>query len=229
MRKKAITGRIRRGRFVLLSLLLIVFFFLPWLRLRYETWSFLSSSMESRQAGNASGLQLAQGTMTTVSHHQTAFLACLRKGQYNEAIKPRPRFYAGLAIPLVLLMMSLLGLKGRLKTGRLGACMLILAIPGVVMMVQVTDVDYAQDFVAKLIQEEPAHRPWVSGSLPPRPRREIEEVIAEDYETRPTFIFWTSLVFYALIAFCGLLNLIISAVPAGHHLRRREKTLPPEP
>lgn len=225
MQRKAITGRIIRGRFVLLSLLLIVFFFLPWLRLTSDRQTWLRRTRGRTEDGKASGLQLARGTMTAVSYDDTMLgIGWSESERYNDEIKSRPAFYLGLAIPSLLLVIGMLGLKGWLKAGSLGLCMLILAAHGVFLMLLATDVEYAHDFIEKLRQEEPAVTPWVTGSLPPIQRHVKEKWITDaECETRPTFIFWASLVLYALVAFFGLLNLIISVVPAGHWLRRRRR------
>ena len=220
MQPKRTVARVSSGVLLATSLLLMVLYHLPWLELTRDHGGLAMTSVPA-EVGTATGLQLAAGTMTAKPEASRLLPSLVDSGMYDDEIKPRPTFYIGLIAPVFLLIIAVLGLKACFRGVLVGILTLILAIPGSILLLLATDVEYTEDFIADLRRREPAHEPWVTGSLPPVQRREKEKRITDEYKTWTSAHLWSSLVLYCLASLLGILNVICPvAKPVAQPCRR---------
>lgn len=212
MAPKGILSRIGSIVSLPLALCLLIFFFLPWLNL----------TCAGQKLGSASGLQLASGKMTEekVFDESDSGVGIVKtdegkKESLSDAIKARPWFFLCLVIPIALLLIGVMGLVGRLSPGGASGALIVLGVVGLIMMILASSVDYSDEIVAKQKQEnakkagaastEPAGMDALGASM----GKEMEQQMKQKLKTEATGIVWTSLVFYILVALCGVVDLVL--------------------
>lgn len=113
-----------------LGLLLVVFFFLPWLDIKCG----------GHKIASASGLQLSIGKVCLSSKE-------LSDKDSSKEPDARPWFALGLVIPMGLLAAAGMTLAGGIAPRRLGTYLVIAGLAGVMMMILAANVNYSQDSV----------------------------------------------------------------------------------
>jgi len=219
---KARGSRTRTGALLSLpmSVLLLVFFFMPWLKLSCDPSGLVGTSMSSALANmpdplpeakvlaSATGWEIARGQITPEDEFRDA-KADMPKGQ--QLPKPRSWLYLGLALPAVLLIVAAMGILGNISPGRAGKVMLLLGLAGVGIMIATATVDYVGD-VFDVAREEmskasPGGPPLMFRTAMERSVAEAESAMKKALKTQATGYLWASLALYGVIAGCGLVTL----------------------
>jgi len=199
------------------SLLLIVFFFLPWLTISCDVSEFTTAMQSSNapqmpitlpasampeitaEVGQASGRQLAEGDISL-------------KGAYarqdngldseNRPLKSRSWLYLGLVLPILALLLGGLGAAGKGNAGKVGAGLLLLGIVGTIAMSVAASIDYVDDAINKLGDEAAKQ----SGGAAPcaKALAEAKGQMKRFIKTRGTVFLWSSLGMYVLLGGCGI-------------------------
>lgn len=120
MKGKGIHSSVGSAVSLPLSLLLLIFFFLPWVDL----------TRGSEKQGSASGWQLTVGQMTM-------------EIEQEEKPKARPWFIVCLILPVVLLVVGAMAVTGRLPSAGAGKVLLVLGVVGLIMMIVAANVNYS--------------------------------------------------------------------------------------
>jgi len=200
------------------SLLLIVFFFLPWLTLSCDGTEFARAAQKANpqemppmssmsampevtaEIGQASGRQLAEGDISLkgASARQQNPL-----GPDNQPLKSRPWLYMALALPILALLLSGLGAAGKANAGTVGVGLLLLGIVGAVTVSLAASIDYVDDAIDKAQGEAPK-----SSCYSPAPcqtgMQEAKSNMKKFIKTEGMVYLWTSLGMYVLLAGCGI-------------------------
>ncbi len=190
------------------SLLLIVFFFLPWLTLSCNSGELTKAMQTSGGAGmlevtakiaQASGWQLANGDISLKvpqAQKDNTF------GADNNGLKSRSWLYIALAAPVLALLLSGLGVTGNLNAGTVGKGLLLLGIVGTVTILAVASIDYVDDAIDKMQDDMPKS----SRGGPAPYQQDMGQAKAEMkkfVKTEGTVYLWSSLGMYVLLAGCG--------------------------
>lgn len=206
-----------------ISLLLIIFFFLPWLTISCDAGEFTKQMQKSGGAnmpnmpnmppnmqgmpevtakvGQASGWQLAKGDISLKGAYAQKDG---RAGSQNELLKSRPLLYMALVAPILGLLLGGLGATGNARAGTVGTGLLLLALAGTVAVLWAASIDYVDDSMDKFEQDAPKSR--CRGPAPAPCARGMEQAKANMkklIKTEGTGYLWASLGMYILLAGCG--------------------------
>ncbi len=231
------------GSFISLpaALLLLIFFFLPWVNLTCST------PMGEIIMGSSSGLQLTTGSMSPANTPMP--MKGMNEGQQqpsseakekqqkdtNEAISARPWFILGLLIPLALLAVGGSAARDRMEAQGASKALIVLGVIGVILMILAATVDFSGDIIEKQEKEQKAqiqNQPQNMNEAMSQMQAEMEKKVKESIKTKATGILWFSLVLYVLVIGCGVLNLVLpnlGAALAGEGTDSQSPPLPPSP
>ncbi|MBS3733892.1 MAG: hypothetical protein KGY99_03090 [Phycisphaerae bacterium] len=197
------------------SLALIGAFFLPWIEVSCGAMEAPFAAMNEFGPGpgeildlpgadepiaTTSGWQLAEGTLEPTGALPVDPEA--NEGA-DDAEIPRPRrwVFAGLVLPILMALLSLLGLTGHLTRAGSGKGVAVFALGGLACMVAVWSVDYISDDMVTAMTE----RMDASGNKPcPVTVKQTEDAISEFIATRHTPWFWATMGAYGFTALLGL-------------------------
>ncbi len=204
------------------SVLLIVFFFLPWLTVSCDAVEFGKSMQRSGGAnmpnmppmsampevtakvGKASGWQIARGDISLKGAYAQKDG---RPGSQNELLKSRSMLYMGLVAPILALLLAGLGVAGNANARTVGTGLLLLAIAGTATVLWAASVDYIDDAIDKL-KEEATKSSCPSPAPPPASYQngmdQAEANMKKLIKTEGTVYLWGSLGMYVLLAGCGI-------------------------
>jgi hypothetical protein len=172
-----------------LALLLLIFFFLPWVNV----------TCAGQKIGHASGLQLTLGQWSTD-------MPSPEGGKEDSGPRARPWFIICLLVCLALLAVGAMGGAGRMGAAPAGKALIALGILGVIMMVVAANVDFSDDIKGSMKEEG-----GTSGTDPgDQMAKAMQSKAAEGIKTETAGILWASLVLYLLVAGCGAANLVLS-------------------
>lgn len=201
----------------LVSLLLGVLFFMPWLAISYDPQGLMQSGgllegvklpvlptelTEPIELARAGGPQLAQGHVTPAESPKKSGPA-----MSDDTLVSRWWVYAGLALPALLLVACVAGLADKVPPAVAGKIMFLLAFGGASMMYAVSRVSCADDIVDKARGQIAAHMPAAT----PSAQTDIEQSLDEMAEclndvilTRPTPVLWVTMGAYGVACICAL-------------------------
>lgn len=219
--------RLRIGSIISLpmGLLLLVFFFLPWVRLSCGT------EQVDITLGTASGWQLSNGTYSEFEPGEEGGAALSEEVHIPKGteIDARPKFYLALAASLGIAAVAGLGLWGKLSAEAAGHLLALLGALGIVMMVMVVFVDFhdetktalnvrnlaelsrgggadASERLSEAKQEEMGR---ISGKI----QAALEDkALLDMIETKCTNYVWFSMQLYVLVAITGVLMVLLGRV-----------------
>jgi len=209
MSTKTLLSRIGSGLSLPMSLLLLIFFFLPWVEVQCQGVTL----------GEASGWQLTQGEISQAERFQEPETS-RKEDEQAESPDARPWFILGLLAPIGLLLVGFVGLRGQWTPGNASAGLIVLGLLGVVVVILAVNVDYASEMTKDIEQSARAQK----RSGPQDPGAELGEEMAKEMtkqmggyiKTKGTGILWASLTLYILVGGCGVANLILpSLVPTS--------------
>ena len=208
-----------------LALLLLIFFFLPWLDL----------TCAGNKVADASGWQLVTGNVTPEEMPGQE----KDKDDPAESIKARPWFILCLIIPIAALLVGLQAVKGGVTAGGAGKALLVLGVIGLVMMIAAASVNYADDVEADMKAKQadqpkppPSEAPPGMGAAMEDMGKQMSEQVGAAIKTEPTGVLWLSLVLYILLGACGVANLMLPktalAAPAATPAPPTQQPPPPQ-
>jgi hypothetical protein len=202
-----------------LSALLLVFFFLPWMRLSCDPRAAARMAsqrpaglplemLSSMEIGHASGWQLANGSMTFNQTPANAQGMAPTDGEKSP--NARPWLYLCLALPILMLMTGALALTGSLSRHGAGKALLLLGIAGLGLSLAALSIDYIDDITDQAVDQVEGD----AGGLSPTGRmafqRQLDVMggqLKKFIKTKATPFLWATLGLYAAIAACGLAGL----------------------
>lgn len=137
-----------------LGVVLLVLFFLPWLELTCVGPKGFGPGNEGtieKKIGQASGWQLAVGTMTASDEDEDGNSNVTtdpnKLQETIESITARPLFYLGLIAPIVLLALGAMTMMGSISGALASRGMIVVGIVGVLVFILAMMVDYTDDFI----------------------------------------------------------------------------------
>lgn len=187
-----------------LSLLLLIFFFLPWLDI----------TCAGNKVGSASGWQLSIGDWSP----KGPMAAQDEKDEDKKSPDARPWFILCLILPVALLLVGGMAAAGRMPSLGAGKVMIVLGIVGLLMMILAANVDYADEMKEQMQKDQAAQPAPPPGDAPPGMEgmgEQMAKQMTEVIETKPTGILWGSLVLYVLVAACGVAVLLLPKLMAA--------------
>lgn len=208
------TPRPPRGVFlsVLMSVGLLVLFFMPWLRLSCNPQA-ATNAVQLRGMQNvpedltkptvlarASGWDLARGKLTP----EKRFRGQARAQENAEDPPAKPWAYAGLVLPGLVVGFGLLCMSGKLTFTGAGKWMVVLGISGVVLMFVAASMDYIDEAMDVAEEKMVAQGVPVGRTAFRRDVAVATEQFKKVIQTKTTPYLWASLAMYVLIAGCGV-------------------------
>jgi amino acid transporter len=197
---RQLLSRLLPGVSVPIAVLLIIFFFLPWVEM----------DCGGMTVGEASGWDLTAGEMSMSSDMPEQMRQQQDEEQDEEGPDARPWFILGLIVPAALLLVGAMGAAGRLPTTFAGGGLIALGILGILVMVLAFHVDYAEEMAED--QPESPQGQTTGGDLGQQMGRQMQQNMAKQISTETTGIVATSLVFYILVFLLGAGCLILPMV-----------------
>ncbi|MHC4982125.1 MAG: hypothetical protein ACYTF6_03025 [Planctomycetota bacterium] len=210
MEEETSLHRVGSGVSLPMSLLLGIFFFLPW----------VSIQCGGMEIGEASGWQLTVGTASESSMLETAeSKPQAGAGSLGEHVDARPWFILGLVVPVAVLVIGLKGFNGTMPSVSCGKALMGLGALGVMVVLLAANVDYSE-IVTKNVNSQCARLQSAQGPGCPAAfgqdvTSQMEEQLASQLKTRGTGILWASLVLHILVAACGAANLLLPNLAAS--------------
>ncbi|HAU37602.1 MAG TPA: hypothetical protein DCX07_07770 [Phycisphaerales bacterium] len=198
MALKALVSKVSSVVSLPLSLLLVIFFFLPWVDLKCG----------GQEVGHASGLQLSIGKMSLSEQMEK-----MQKEQGAEETKKdegpdaRPWFFLGLIVPIVGLLVGVMGLCGKFQTMPLGAALAGVGVLGILVVILAANVDYTDEMVRDQQKDSAS-----AGAGNDEMSRQMEANMRKVLTTEGTGVLWTSMVLYILLLLCGAANIVVEKV-----------------
>ncbi|MFP4053522.1 MAG: hypothetical protein ACLFV7_06635 [Phycisphaerae bacterium] len=200
-----------------MAVLLVIFFFLPWVR-------FQCSNME---LFTASGWQLTTGGVTPSKQLEQQKKAQQQADEEmeeeEEGPDARPWYILGLLTPVAILLAGVMGAMGKGEPGKIGAALLICAAVGVLLMIMAANMDYSDEMIEDQQEKQKQQQEEGTPSFGPS-GEQMEEMMRAQMKTEATGMVWVSLVLYFLVAAAGAMNLVLpqfasgsSGQPAGAH------------
>jgi hypothetical protein len=194
----ALITKVTSGSSLVLGLLLLVFFFLPWVNL----------TCAGTPIGKASGWQLTTGDLSKSEQMQemNGGTPQAETEDDDDGPDPRPWFILGLLVPIGIGLVGAKGLMGH----PMAKALIVLGIIGAVVMVLVTTVDYGAEMKADAeakAQVDPNDPGAAMG-------QQMGAAMAEKIDTETTGIVWVSLVLYLLVIGCGVVMMLMAGRPA---------------
>ncbi len=189
-----------------MAALLVIFFFLPWVR-------FQCSNME---LFTASGWQLTTGGITPSEKLQKQQEAKQQSGEEKEDKGPdaRPWYVLGILAPVAILLAGVAGAMGRGEPGKIGAVLLVCAAVGVLLMIMAANMDYSDEMIEDQQEQQKQQQQEGTPNFGPS-GEQMEEMMRAQMKTEPTGIVWVSLVLYFLVAVAGAMNLVLPKLASG--------------
>lgn len=186
-----------------LSLLLLIFFFLPWLKI----------TCAGNEVGSASGWQLSVGNWSP----EGPMAGQEEKDEEKKSPDARPWFILCLILPVVLLIVGGMAAAGRMPSLDTGKVMIVLGAVGLLMMILAANVEYS-DEMEEQMQKDQAAQPAPPPGAPTGMEgmgEQMAKQMTEVIQTKPTGILWGSLVLYVLVAACGIAGLVLPKLMAA--------------
>ena len=196
-----------------LASLLVVFFFMPWLKLSCNTEAMAKAARPFN--GQAMPQELAMSMdLAEASGWELATGQIALKGPYKEHEegvggdegfpKSRPWVYLCLVVPIALLIVGAMGLCGSVSPRGASKGMLLLALGGLGLMLGVASVDYTDDLIEQA-EEQMGQQGLMpmspfSPQSPQKALAQMKDQMSEVIETNCTGYLWISLGLYGLIA-----------------------------
>ena len=222
-------SRLVAGVSIPMAILLLIFFFLPWVNLQCA----------GMQIGKATGWQLAVGKITVDMSDMGGAEAKQEQGKDPDA---RPVFFLGLLVPLAILIVGVCSLKGSIGTSPTGVWLTALGVVGLIVMIMAANVDYADEMSedAKKSDQRSASAPPATGdpgeamsrAMEGAMKDQMEKQMSAPIQTQATGIVWTCLILYVLVAIAGascFLKIGVSAGPAASQAPTAAAAPPPGP
>lgn len=209
------------GLSVLLTVVLAVLFFAPWVKVK------CNGPMGKMTVAKATGWQLATGGLTKVEQPQMNSgdqPQTPSQGPSPANISARPWFYLGLLIPLAGAILSLLSVGGRLALASAGKALIVVGILGVAIAILAANVDYSDEIKMPAPQPTPQASSDPGQALGNAMMQGFMKPATKMLVTEPTGAVWWSLVLYVIVAACGVVNLVLPSM-----LRRSPSPEPPQP
>lgn len=188
MNSKTVLPKAASGLSLSFSVVLIVLFFLPWLRVSCVS----DSGSKHVEIGQATGWQVFKGDLTYDKQWQHGPVTV--KEQKKSETAPRRWAILGLFLPVMAALVSLLAIAGKFPPSSAGKLFLLLAGLGVGVTILAINIDYSKDG---------------QGAYDKKDQEELGKMV----RTEPTSWLWTTLVLYGLLAGAGGLCLTAKAKP----------------
>jgi len=192
-----------------LGLLLLIFFFVPWLNL----------TCSGAPIGRASGWQLSVGTMSKVEQQPLSGLNQTQdkkdEKDPSETIEARPWFFLGLILPLAILAVGAMGFLDKMPPAGAGKVLIACGVIGLIVMILAAAVDYSGDIMAEQKAKQaqaPEGAPPGAGPAAAAMQKQMEDQVSKNLATETTGILWLSLVLYILVGVCGAANLLLPQI-----------------
>ena len=234
------------------ALALLGLFFMPWLTLScnpdgLEAQSPFAAAMQANpvmselvtagEIGHASGWDLAVGDFTTAGPYdelrrqQEQLLQQDPSAADQDFPESRSWVYLGLALPILLLVVSVACVAGVVAPQGGGKLMFLLAVAGAIVVLSAATVDYVDDAF------DLAEKQMSSTGVPPHMRfavqRGMEQAKTEMKKVVPTEgtpYLWASLGLYGVAAVCGFVTLSIPRpIPAKYSAPASSSTFQHDP
>jgi len=223
--KSSAMSRIGSALSVPLGVVLVVFFFLPWLDLTCAGPARLSlrgegdSEVKESKMGHASGMQLAAGRLTPYDDDKPVEDE-KKIDEANETIQARPWFWVGLIVPLLLIALGVLGVMGKFGGPIGGGATVLLGVLGLIVVFTAMAVDYTDDFMDKGRQEEQekltkqgkseAEITKALEDWDKQQQKQLDEGEEKGYglKTHAKLWLWLTLLLYVLTVGAGLLSVL---------------------
>lgn len=207
--------------------LLGFFFFMPWLTVSCDPKAAIpaaelakmphlpAGAAEAKEIAQASGWELARGEISPAED-------CARQpkpaGGNQEFPKPKYWVYLGLAVPVGLLIVAVLGISHSLSWGGAGKIMLVLGVAGVVVMLVAASIDYVDDALDQSKDEMAKRAPGMvsrpGGMAFDAAVSQAGDKMREVLKTKATWYLWGSLGLYGLVVVCGLATVLAGEAPS---------------
>jgi hypothetical protein len=209
------------------ALALLGLFFMPWLKLSCnpktpEEKNALAAMQENPmmseltagEIGHASGWDLAAGEFTAAGRYaelqrkQEELFQQDPSAKDHELPESRPWVYLALALPILLLVVSVGCVAGAVAPQGGGKLMLLLAVAGAIAVLSAATVDYVDDAF------DLAEKQASSGGVPSQARFAFQRGMEQAKDnakkvvpTEATLYLWASLGLYGVAAVCGFVTL----------------------
>jgi hypothetical protein len=200
-----------------IALALAILFFLPWVglscnptgasrgQLLAASGQFPAEMLEERLIAHASGWDLAQGDLRL---EEDVKGNCSDLGSQDDFPPSRLWAYFGLLLPMGVLLISAMGLTGRISPSGAGKVLLLLSLSGAGLMFAVTQVDYADDMLSQAEKQS-----GQSGSIRCSGYRQsmaqAKKEMGKILMTSPTGWTWGMLAAYGVVSACGVASLVM--------------------
>jgi hypothetical protein len=197
-----------------ICLLLVIFFFLPWLNI----------TCAGNKVASSSGLQISTGKISMAPMFAGSPAAPGSPSAGPGAQKDpqaRPWFFLALAIPLAVLVLGALCVVGRVAPRKANHATWVLGLVGFFVLAMALDVDYGSEMTSTGMNPPPANSSAgsesdqaaeaMAKSMGDQMARQLEKQIKT--EAAPFLV--VSLVLAGLLACCPLLNLLAPKLLAG--------------
>ncbi len=202
-----------------IALLLIAFFFTPWLKVSCDAGQFTKSMQGSNatgmpmtaqtgaipeitaKIGQASGWELAGGNISLEAAYAQQNNPV---GSDKPPLKSRTWLYLGLVLPALALVLGWFGVRGKAKTGTVGTWLLLIGIAGTVVILMAASIDYVDDAIDDMQDQIPKGSCGGGPTPCPTGLREARSQMKKIIKTKGTVWLWGSLGMYVLLAGCGI-------------------------
>lgn len=213
------------------ALLLLVLFFVPWLRVTCQ-------GPATIELGKPSGWQMAVGWKIEQPDLQSQGMGAPQQPQQSPAdqddsekeLKSRPALMLGLILPVLVLLLGAIALSGRMSSRNAGLMLVVLGIAGVAVMTVAANVDYVDEMIehqkADSAKQGMPPGPTAQGSKDPGEamgqamQQGIDKQVRQAVKSTATGALWTSLGLYILVVVCGAGNMVLAkSLVAGEEVR----------
>ncbi len=215
MDKNALLSRLGSMVSLPVALLLVIFFFLPWLEINCAGMG---------KIGTSSGLQITTGNMTSnlpENMGQQGKGVNVEKKDPGEDINARPWAILGLIVPIGILAVAGASLAGKLTAANSGGIIAVMALVGLLVMILAANINYVDDMIEAQKDKQEQQSAGANSAMQANMQKQMEDQMKQAMKTEGTGILWTSIVFYALLFLAGLANpLIAKNLPASARLQK---------
>ncbi len=185
-------SRVGSGIALPMALLLVIFFFLPWLNVNCSMMSF----------AEASGWQLTVGDLSPTGMVKEDMEKKGEKEKDEDMPDARPWFILGLLAPAVMLVVAALGVAGRINFRNCGFLLIALAVIGILVIILAANVEYSELPQKMKSASQPSSTNNTSIKIGPS-NDDMAKMAATQINTSCTGILWWSLAFYVMLVVCG--------------------------
>ena len=240
------------------ALALLGLFFMPWLKLSCDPDQLgaqnpfaaaqadpMMPELTAGEIGHASGWDLAGGELTTAGRYaelqrqQEQQLRQNPSAKDQDMPKSRPWVYLALAVPILLLVVSVACVAGAVAPQGGGKLMVLLALAGAAVVISAATVDYvddAFDLAEKEISSGGFAGPAQVRFALQRGMEQAKDNAKKVVPTEATLYLWASLGLYGVAAVCGFVTLSVprpiparSSTPAASSTFRHDPAPPSRP